>query len=131
MMAINYEPDNLKKAQECYISKFGSNESRVLLLSSASNADSAINDYRQCDSILDLMRREGIEIKKSSVASLVIPHSIQQERIDRWNQYWQEKSSVVKHLISSESKKIGFSDEAFQAFYDLIDKKYEVLTIKA
>ena len=126
MMAINYEPDNLKKAQECYISKFGSNESRVLLLSSASNTESAINDYRQCDSILDLMRREGIEIKKSSVASLVIPHSIQQERIDRWNQYWQEKSSVVKHLISSESKKIGFSDEAFQAFYDLIDKKYEV-----
>lgn len=124
MMAINYEPDVLKEAQQRYAEKFGSTESKVLLLSANPDTDKALSDYRSCDSLLSVLKNEGKMIESSSVSRLLIPGAVQKERIERWNEYWSTKKENLKNIIGRESVGIGFSEDAFNDFFAILDKNY-------
>ncbi len=124
MMAINYEPDVLKEAQQRYAEKFGSTESKVLLLSTDTDSEKALSAYRNCDSVLSVLTKEGKPIEKSSVSRLLVPRYLQKERIKRWNEYWSTRRTNLKKLIYRESASIGFSREAFNDFFKILDTSY-------
>ncbi|MCK9627304.1 MAG: 1-acyl-sn-glycerol-3-phosphate acyltransferase [Bacteroidales bacterium] len=131
MMAINYEPSVLKEAQQRYAEKFGSIEAKVLLLSTDKDVDKAFSLYRNCDSVLNTIKAEGIPITKSSLSRWLIPRDLQKERIERWNEFWSARSSNLKRLIAKESGLSGFSGDAFNDFFHILDKKYSDFDLSA
>ena len=50
----------------------------------------------------------------------------QRERIERWNGFWEGRKEALVAGLLSESRKAGFSDDAFAPFLDLLENEPEL-----
>lgn len=127
MMKLNYEPESILKAQNTFRNKFKSNESRILLLSNGGDLNSAISTYNQCDSALNLLQENGVEISSTSVSKFLVSESCQIERIKRWNKYWnKDKINNFIANLNNRALSYGFDSTAFKEFETILRKNYSV-----
>jgi 1-acyl-sn-glycerol-3-phosphate acyltransferase len=86
-----------------------------------------IKNEKLQEKIKDLSEREIVK-KYTSVSTLLISGSLQQERIKLWNQYWNgsKKQNLKQQLITS-GNKYKFKEDAFEKFYILLDGQFQTL----
>ncbi|HCC95058.1 MAG TPA: hypothetical protein DEQ26_12190, partial [Flavobacteriaceae bacterium] len=54
----------------------------------------------------------------NSIQSLVLPISVQQEKIKDWENFWNsEKVNFVKNEFIKDGKKYGFKEEIYNQFF--------------
>ena len=59
------------------------------------------------------------------VGDMIPGESVQRERISRWNSFWSDgKKEKLLAELSSESRKAGFSEDAFSLFTDMLEAEY-------
>lgn len=127
---LGYEPESLSRAQNRFTEDFGAGASRVFLLSTSSDFKAAADSYYYDNILLDSLVKEGKVLRSASLSWLFPPESLQNERIERWNKFWDngKKENFREELLTT-GEKIGFSNCAFQTFYSILDKEYKPLDL--
>lgn len=103
-------------SKSIYVASYGNSIDEVLENNNALFKD--LNQLKSTDEILNF----------SSIGGIVLSKEAQLEKINKWNTFWSNsrKETVQSNFISSGSA-IGFKPSSHQAFYDLINKKFEVI----
>ena len=96
----------------------------------SSSQDSAIILSQELCHRLDKMKIDGKISGYSSVSSVLIPMNEQQERIKRWTEFWtDEKVAEVKQKVTKAGEKQGFAAGMFAPFFNMLEGKYEPVSI--
>ena len=132
MNKMNFMSEKLKNAEK-NLNKVNniSTEKSVYIFATGKNIEDVIKLNEQISSTLECLSKEKYIKNYSSISTFLISDSIQKARINKWNIYWSniDKQNLKKN-ISESSSKYGFSKNAFNDFFNLIDKKYKTLKLK-
>lgn len=125
---LNYESDVLIDARKrlealtdiesksIYLSTYGENEEAVL-----QQNDALFTELKQ-------LKQDKKIVNYTSVASLIKSQKTQQEKLKRWNDFWNtSKTSEIQHQVTSTSIALGFKEHTFEGFYNWLGKDFKVL----
>ena len=122
---LGYEPESLSKAQKSFSEEFGGGEARVFLLSSSGSLKTAAESYYRDNLTLDSLKSSGQSVRSASLSWLLPPESIQKQRIERWNKFWEDGRVLsLKTDLVKKGEDIGFSGDAFDSFISILEKEY-------
>ncbi len=125
MMRLNFMPEHLEKSQN-KLDDHSAQTDVVLLVSHNIDADSAIVSYKNTyDKSLKLKGDSCID-NVSSVADFLLTNAEQQNRIDKWNEFWtpQKKEQAI-NVITKSALKNNFKKETFSSFIEIINAEYK------
>lgn len=98
----------------------------VYLVSSGKDLESALRRNEKLIDRLHGLEEKGAVKKFSGVSALLVSDSLQQVRIDRWNQYWNTPKKVqFLQLLEQEGRRIGFSAKAFLPVKQILQRRFE------
>ena len=128
MSNINYMPKHLVDAEKRAQDFFGNENKVINIVTGGENLNDLINEYHTLESLLEEQKTEGRINNVITLKDFIIPENIQIERINRWNDFWAKRNINVKTNINETAKVLGFKDDTFAKFNNIIDKKYSVCT---
>lgn len=121
MTGMSYQTNELKKSQLHFDSLNQFSYRKVFLVSSGNTFNSALeNQWSALNQIHDL-RNEKIISDINGVGPVLIPLSVQRERISKWNVFWNRNRSKVIQNLNSFARNFNLSDSAFGPFYQLLN----------
>jgi len=128
---LNYEPEAILKAKE-HLDALTNLESKSIYL--AAFGSSTQKALKANDSVfaklLELKANEEV-ISYSSVGSLVQSEAIQQQKIAKWSQFWnQEMIQNTKENLTESGATLGFKPTTFHQFYTLIETSFEPISVQ-
>ncbi|MBE0390720.1 MMPL family transporter [Flavobacterium sp. PL002] len=130
LSALNYMSQDLKHAEEkleniadissksIYLATYGDSQEKVLA-----------NNKVLFDSLLKEKNTSGI-LNFSSIGGVVFSKEEQQKKINDWNVFWDNsKKTVLKERIIANGNTIGFRENSFDGFYEMLNKDFQVVSI--
>ncbi|MBQ8581941.1 MAG: 1-acyl-sn-glycerol-3-phosphate acyltransferase [Alistipes sp.] len=126
MSRLNYEPEEVRWAENRLEEAFGKAQRRVYLVSSADALTEAVADYERLTQEVSAMQQEGLVEGFTSVADFVLDRGEQERRIARWEQFWQERRATTMRSFNEALTAVGFRAGAFPDFGELLHRRYEV-----
>ncbi|QEC69760.1 methyltransferase domain-containing protein [Panacibacter ginsenosidivorans] len=130
MMHMNYMSDNLKKSESNLNALNQAALKSVYAVSEGNTLDEALKNSEHLSSTIDSLKQQNIVTKYSGVSSLILSDSLQRERINRWNNYWTvEKKQALMATLKKEGAPLKFSSSAFNNFNNLLNTKYEPISL--
>jgi 1-acyl-sn-glycerol-3-phosphate acyltransferase len=128
---LNYVPEDIKRAEKnlesttnitsksLYLASYGTTAEEVLEINSRL-AESLAKD-KSSDKLLSF----------SSVGGVVLSKKEQQEKITKWNDFWvAHNKQQVQATLSAEGQKLGFKEDAYGPFYELLNKDFRPITLQ-
>jgi predicted RND superfamily exporter protein len=131
MNSLNYMSEKLKDAEKHLDQISGNTLKSVYLVSTGKDINDALkwNDITQKK--LEELKRKGKIEYFSGVGSLFPSDSVQQERLNEWNEFWTiERKTLLLNRLEKSGKKIGFNDKAFSGIRAMLDTTFSRLTSK-
>jgi len=126
---MNYQSDALKST-EMKLDRLMNMSSKSIYVAAYGDAvdDALISNNKIYKSLKDL-NLDGSILSFSSVGSLVLSKQFQQERIQKWSEFWttDRKQAVKENLIVSGAA-IGFKPTTFNDFYDSLESDFSTIT---
>lgn len=128
---LNYVPDDIKQAEK-HLEKSTSLASKSLYIAAYGNsAQEVLQNNTKLYGKLESEKGAGKLLSYSSVGGIVLPEKVQQEKIKRWSSFWtNERKYQVKQALIDEGNKLGFKPQAYQQFYNLLDKQFAPLNLQ-
>lgn len=103
----------------------------VYVLSTGKDLNEALYSNKRCQQIIDSLKQKGIVRKTHSVKDFLLSDSELDKRLDRWNTYWStEKKNNSINAIKEASIKVGFKENAFDSFTNMLEKQYSTSEYK-
>ena len=124
MRHLNYEPEEVQRAENRLEEAFGAAQRRVYLVSSADALSEAVADYERLAEEVASLQREGLVEGFTSVADFVLDSTEQAHRIARWERFWQERRATTLRDFNEALQRVGFRSGAFPAFEELLQRSY-------
>jgi 1-acyl-sn-glycerol-3-phosphate acyltransferase len=125
MMNLNYMPQQLKQAEEKLKGFSPAGENSVLMVSTGVDFESAYGSYLATNKLLSELHGEGKVAGYVSAADFLLPPSVQAERMEIWNDYWD--NGRLERVIESVEKSAainGFRTDAFGKFAATLRKNH-------
>jgi 1-acyl-sn-glycerol-3-phosphate acyltransferase len=126
---LNFVPKDIKAAEKqleestsltsktIYVAAYGKSMEEVLQTNSQLFAD--LSKEKQQDKILNF----------SSVGGIVLSAKAQQQKIDKWNSFWNsERKQLLKSELISEGSKLGFKPTTYSLFFDHLDFDFKPIS---
>jgi uncharacterized protein len=122
-------PDHLKKA-EATLDRISQYTLRsVFVVTKGKDLDEALQNSRNFLQKAENLKEKGLVKKYTAVTTLALPAGLQQERIQRWNDFWtNEKIALVKDRLGHSASKTGFKASGFDGFLQWLEKDFVVAT---
>lgn len=125
MHHINYMTDTQQEMLANLNASAGINDtSNVYVVTEGDTWDEALEAREHLTPLIDSLKRSGKLKKCSDVTSFICSKREQQQRIKRWNSFWQQHSDKVLVTLKEKAPRYGFSEEAFNDFREIITAKY-------
>lgn len=122
---INYVSKKLAKSEEHFNRISDISKSSIYLVATGKDLGKALSAHEHLIKGLDSLKSHIPGLIYSSPCGLILSEKEQAERIKRWESYWNnERKTLLKNLIRSTSAEYKFKKEAFNTFYELLDKNY-------
>lgn len=123
---INYMSPQITQAMNNIDEISSINKKSVYLVFDGKTFDEVLQKREKNSTLISDMNKSGVVASVTDISSLVFSKNLQSEKIKKWNSFWNEerKESFKKGLIEQGTAK-GFTKEAFLAFFELIEKKFE------
>ncbi|MDR2038540.1 MAG: MMPL family transporter [Bacteroidales bacterium] len=127
---IGYHDKRVVRSQKLLSSKANEGQATVYFAAASGDFDSALIYGEKLCSRLDEALKQN-QIKGYSAAfTLFVPMNEQQERIDRWNEFWtDERKEDIRKNITEAGKKYKFAPTTFTPFFDMLDTEYEPVSL--
>lgn len=126
---LNFVPKDIKAAEKqleestsltsktIYVAAYGKSMEEVLQTNSQLFAD--LSKEKQQDKILNF----------SSVGGIVLSAKAQQQKIDKWNSFWNpERKQLLKSELIAEGSKLGFKPTTYSLFFDHLDFDFKPIS---
>lgn len=127
LQKMNFMADNLKVSEQKLNNINAYALQSVYLVTEGKTLNEALrNNERLVNRVGELQQQHQI-IKYSGVSSLIISDSLQQARINRWQQYWTpEKKQTLMNALYAAGAELKFRPSAFDNFKQLLEREYVV-----
>lgn len=125
---LNYMSDELKNAETNLRSISSETSSAVYFIIQAESFEETLEKTEDNEYLLEESISENIINTYTSPINLVHSKEKQTHRIERWNSFWENigKENIIE-IIQQKSAKFNFRQDAFNQFYQLLNKDFHVL----
>jgi len=128
LMSMNYMSNELTAAEKKLDDINNAHLKSVFCISYGKTLEEAAAANNVVSKKIQALRAHGIVTGSSSVADFLVPISIQEERITRWNDFWNTaRKKHVKESIQNNAARSGFAADAFNPFFEILDKNFQPL----
>ena len=125
MMQLCYQPPQLDDAAR-RLQNRPDEDTSILLVSHATTAETALQAYSTTHAVVCAAADSDNIEKYMSAATFLPPKTVQAQKIAQWNNYWTpEKRQYAATAIQQAAGQVGFADDAFDAFFDMLAADYE------
>ena len=127
---LNYEPLSLRTAEQ-NLNKLTNETSKSLyVIAYGSKVQDALETNDALFKTLSELEASKHIINFSSIAALVSSKKLQQEKINRCNEFWTpEKTQQTENDLRISGQLHGFKQNSFDEFYQLLNKKFQPLEV--
>lgn len=116
---INYMTDDQREGMQLLSKATG--EAQVYVVAEGDSLEEALQrNEREVLPRLKALADAGMVDRVSGIGTFLPSMQAQQELANRWNDYWKQHGDALLATLKSESARLGFSDDAFQPFVDMI-----------
>ncbi len=130
MMKNNYMSDQLAETEKRINAITSLSKKTIYIVTTGKDSQKALERNAEVGKIIYELEADGL-IKGASVINKIFPsQNDQNNAIDKWNNYWVNKSQNLKIIIDSCATKSGFRENAFDDFFELLKKDYHTITIE-
>lgn len=126
MSNINYMPTHIVEAEKRSLEIFGDESKNIYLATGGEDWNQLIGEYNKLHNLLKGHEADGHINNILTLNDFVVPTDTQYERIEKWNSFWAQKRNSVLSKVDESAIKLGFRDNAFNKFKDLVNKKYNI-----
>jgi len=128
LAALNYEPEHLKLAERRLDTLANYSAKSIYLVSYGSTYDEAADRNARLYRQLEHQEEQGNIQTFQSAGGVALSAVQQQERIDRWNQFWSgnKKERLIQQLLT-EGHNVGFKETTFQPFFETLSRTFSPL----
>lgn len=130
LSTLNYVPDEMRTS-EAKLAKLSDLTSKsVYAVAYGQSLDQVLGENLKLNRILHQQKEAGHIISHNASGEWILPKEIQQQKIDRWNRFWQAHASGVLNSLKINGKQNGFNAVAFTGFEEMLQKNYQPLSIE-
>lgn len=127
---LNFVPKDLKISESKLEKLSDIADKSIYTISYGNTQEEALQSNNNLVKILEKEKNEGNILSYNSIGNIVLSKKQQQERIQRWNQFWRDKKiSTINGLVQN-GNKYGFNSNAFDDFNSLLNKQFSTLHLK-
>jgi len=131
LSAINYEPKEIKQAEENITLIAGRAAKSIYLVSYGKSTDQALDHNNILYNKLNTLKKEGEITNFSSIGGVVLSTSTQLGKIEQWQSFWtRDKKMELQQRLIRESAEFGFKPESFENFYQLLSKDFSPIDLE-
>lgn len=128
---LNYVPSDQKIAEQKLETSSNSISKSLYVVNYGTNVDQVLNQNIALTNKLSQAEKKDEILSYNSIQSLVLPTSVQQEKINDWNHFWTtEKVNFVKNEFINDGKKYGFKQSIYDQFFSIFNKSYQPLQLE-
>ncbi len=127
---LNYEPEVLLNARKRLETLTDISSKSIYLATYGEDQESVLHKNDSLYSALEQLQQKGEVISFSSIGALVRSKQSQQQKIQLWNDFWQtEKITTTKKNLMESGNELGFKENTFQQFYQLLEADFKPMEI--
>ncbi|MGN0186566.1 MAG: 1-acyl-sn-glycerol-3-phosphate acyltransferase [Paludibacteraceae bacterium] len=124
MMQLCYQPPHLEQAGR-RLQNRPDEDMSILLVSHAQTAETALQAYSATNAVARAAADSAKIEKYMSAATFLPPKTVQKQKIAQWNDYWTAaKRHDVENVVRQAARQVGFADDAFDAFFEMLADDY-------
>ncbi len=128
LAALNYEPEYLKQAEQRLDMLTNYAAKSIYLVSHGRTYDEAAERNARLFNQLIQQEAQGNIHSFQSVGAIALSAVQQQEKINRWRQFWSEdKKERLMELLRTEGHHVGFKENTFQPFFETLSHTFSPL----
>lgn len=123
---LNYVPDEIKKTEKDLETATSLTSKSIYLAAYGNDPNAVLEENNVLFAQLERYKKEGKILNFSSVGEVMLSQKEQQQKIERWNSFWQgTRTAELQSGLIREGAKLGFKPSAYDPFYALLDKKFQ------
>ncbi len=128
---LNYLPKKLSQAEHNLKSISAEAASAIYVVTDDATFNGALEKLEKHSALFKDLEKKGIVASLSTVNSLLVSKSKQEEKIQQWNQFWAKKGlNAVIETIDEAGANNHFKSGAFKSFFNVISKQYTTVSTK-
>ncbi|MCU4154363.1 MMPL family transporter [Carboxylicivirga sp. A043] len=128
---LNYLPSSLAKAEKKLKSISSEASSAIFVVASGDTQEEVLQTLEKNQNIFSELQNTDVVASLSSPTTLLLSDKKQREQLNRWNQFWAGKGiDTVVNEMSSAGEASHFKINAFKAFYKLLKKDFQTISVK-
>jgi len=116
---LSYLPPKLQQAEQQLRETWGDIRSRALIFASGKDLESAL---QRNDLVWKQLEKQGVANQVVSLAPLLPSLQTQHERLQSWENFWQQRQATTRDLLQMTGQKYGFSANAFAPFWERLGR---------
>ncbi|MCF0202390.1 MAG: MMPL family transporter, partial [Bacteroidaceae bacterium] len=130
MHNLGYDSENVLHSEKLLESKTYTGDKEKYFASSGKTMEEAIANFGVLAEKLDSLQSIGLVKGYSHTNDILVPISVQQDRIDAWKGYWtKERLAKVQQLINATAPGAGLVSDGFEAFFELAEADFQPDTL--
>ena len=128
MTQLNYMSANVMLAEQKMNAVSGAALRSLYVVSEGKTLDEALKKSESLQNSIEDLKSKGLVTSAAGVSTLFLSDSLQQQRIERWNNYWTaDKKQKLAADMAKQATAMGFSGTAISNFNNLLNKEYTVV----
>ncbi|MBE8713888.1 1-acyl-sn-glycerol-3-phosphate acyltransferase [Sphingobacterium hungaricum] len=122
---LNFIPEPLKQVENRLDKITNSQAKSIYVIASGNSFEEALLNNGKANVILNRAKSDGLILDFAGIQQLLKTEQQQKEDFQTWRNYWNEERQIeVKQNLQRETAKYGFSPDAHQSFYDLMQTDF-------
>jgi predicted exporter len=123
---LSYLPAALQQAEQQLAGVWGNMRGRALVFAEAPDLQTALQLNEQ---LWQLLGDKDLQAESVSLAPLLPPVQVQQQRLQNWESFWQEQRFQTEELLQTAGAHYGFAGDAFAPFFARLDQPQAMLDV--
>ncbi len=126
MHHINYMTEEQRETFDKLRSAADTSLATVYCIAEGASLDEALAGYENAAALLDSLRGDPAVASVSGIATFLPSRSMQEERLRRWENFWQGRREVFIARLDRAATRNGFAPAAFDKCKEIVSKQYQV-----
>ncbi|WP_029271411.1 1-acyl-sn-glycerol-3-phosphate acyltransferase [Flavobacterium sp. KJJ] len=126
---LNFVPKEIKAAEKQLEESTSLTSKTIYVASYGKSMDEVLQNNSNLFADLAAEKQQNKILNFSSVGGIMLSQKTQQEKIDKWNSFWNaNKKQVLKSQLIAEGSKLGFKPTTYDAFFDHLDSNFKPIS---
>lgn len=127
---LNFVPDDIKHAEKSLEASTSLTSKSLYLASYGNTPEEVLQKNSALAQSLEKDKSGNKLLSYSSVGNIVLSEKDQEEKIARWNMFWQTRSKNVVKLFAEQGSKLGFKPDAYQPFFEHLQNDFKAVSLQ-